>query len=126
MKLKFTLKLLLISIFSSFVFSFVNAQTITITQPNGGEILYACQQYNVQWTQTGNPSNYWNIDYSLDGGTIWTSVASNFLSSNGSFLWTVPNVQSNTVLMRVFDAQNAGTVDQSNANFTINIPILYY
>jgi hypothetical protein len=124
MKLKFTLRLLLISIFSTFVFSFVNAQTITITQPNGGEILYACQQYNVQWTQTGNPSNYWNIDYSLDGGTIWTSVASNFLSSNGSFLWTVPNVQSNTVLMRVFDAQNAGTVDQSNANFTINIPIL--
>jgi hypothetical protein len=102
----------------------VKSQSITITQPNGGEILYACQQYNVQWTQTGSPSNYWNIDYSLDGGTIWTSVASNFLSTNGSFLWTVPNLQSNTVLMRVFDAQNASTVDQSNANFTINIPLL--
>ncbi|MBX7051413.1 MAG: hypothetical protein K1X54_05200, partial [Flavobacteriales bacterium] len=100
------------------------AQSITVTAPNGGEILYACQQYNVTWTQTGSPSNYWNIDYSLDGGTIWTSVASNYLSSNGTFLWTVPNVQSTTVLMRVFDANNPGTVDQSNNYFTINIPVV--
>ncbi|MBL0316489.1 MAG: T9SS type A sorting domain-containing protein [Flavobacteriales bacterium] len=101
-----------------------NAQTITITTPNGGEVLYACQQYNVTWTQTGSPSNYWNIDYSLDGGTIWTSVASNYLSANGTFLWTVPNVQSTTVLMRVFDANGPGTVDQSNNYFAINIPVV--
>ncbi|MBN8696908.1 MAG: hypothetical protein J0L87_10270, partial [Bacteroidetes bacterium] len=101
-----------------------NAQTVTITQPNGGEILYACQTYTVMWTQTGSPSNYWNIDYSLDGGTIWTSVASNYLSTNGQFIWTVPSVQSNTVLMRVRDALNATTSDQSDAYFTINIPII--
>jgi hypothetical protein len=101
-----------------------NAQTITIIQPNGGEILYSCQQYNVTWSQTGVPSNYWNIDYSLDGGTIWTSVASNYLSTNGSFMWTVPTVQSNTVLMRVFDANNPIVVDQSNNFFTINIPVI--
>jgi hypothetical protein len=86
--------------------------------------LYSCQQYNVTWSQTGSPSNYWNIDYSLDGGTIWTSVTSNYLSTNGSFLWTVPYVQSNTVLMRVKDALNSATVDQSNNYFTINIPVL--
>ncbi|MBL7889569.1 MAG: T9SS type A sorting domain-containing protein [Bacteroidia bacterium] len=100
------------------------AQTVTITQPNGGEILYACQTYTVMWTQTGSPSNYWNIDYSLDGGTIWTSVTSNYLSTNGQFIWTVPNVQSTTVLMRVRDALNSSTQDQSNAFFTINIPII--
>ncbi|MBA4240253.1 MAG: hypothetical protein C0448_05980, partial [Sphingobacteriaceae bacterium] len=104
--------------------SLLGAQSITITQPNGGEILYACQTYTVKWTQTGSPSNYWNVDYSLDGGTIWTSVASNFLSTNGQFVWTVPNVQSTTVLMRVYDALNSSTVDQSNAFFTINIPVL--
>ncbi len=102
----------------------IHAQTVTITQPNGGEVLYACQQYTVKWNQTGSPSNYWNIDYSLDGGTIWTSVASNYLSTNGQFLWTVPNVQSSTVIMRVFDANLTTTVDQSNNVFTINIPIV--
>jgi len=113
--------LLFLSMLSVYI---AGAQTITITQPNGGEVLAACQVYTVKWTQTGSPSNYWNIDYSLDGGTIWTSVASNFLSTNGQFNWTVPNVQSNTVLMRVYDALNASTVDQSNAFFTINIPIV--
>ena len=100
------------------------SQSITIIQPNGGEVLYSCQTYTVKWSQTGSPSNYWNVDYSLDGGIIWTSVASNYLSTNGQFVWTVPNVQSNTVLVRVYDAMNNTITDQSNAVFTINIPVL--
>ena len=110
-------------VFFCSLFSFSQAQTVTIIQPNGGEILYACQEYPVQWSQTGTPSDFWDIDFSLDGGTIWTSVASNFLSTTGEFLWTVPNVQSTTVLMRVRDALDTLTVDESDAFFTINIPI---
>ena len=112
---------LLLTLFS---FIYCSSQSVTIIQPNGGEILYACQTYTVTWSQTGAPSNYWNIDYSLDGGTIWTSVTSNYLSTNGQFVWTVPNVQSNTVLIRVRDAQNTNTADQSNNFFTINIPVI--
>jgi hypothetical protein len=109
----------------SFIFpSSLLAQTVAVALPNGVEVLVACQQYTVTWTQTGSPSNYWNIDYSLDGGTIWTSVASNYLSTNGQFLWTVPNVQSNIVIMRVYDSQNISVTDQSNNVFTINIPIV--
>ena len=115
-------KLLLLS--ALIISSIAGAQTVAISAPNGGEVLYSCQQYTVTWTQTGSPSNYWNIDYSLDGGTIWTSVTSNYLASNGTFLWTVPYVQSSTVLMRVRDALNNAVVDQSNAYFTINIPVL--
>ncbi|RYE15874.1 MAG: hypothetical protein EOP51_26520, partial [Sphingobacteriales bacterium] len=103
--------------------SFANAQSITITKPNGGEILYPCQDYVITWTQTGNPSNYWNIDYSIDGGTIWASVATNYLASNGQFTWTVPNVITSTALIRVYDAQNPATTDQSNALFSIQKPV---
>ncbi|MFT3980084.1 MAG: hypothetical protein QM687_06405 [Ferruginibacter sp.] len=98
---------------------FAKAQTITITKPNGGEVLYPCQSYTITWTQTGTPSNYWNIDYSIDGGTIWASVATNYLSTNGQFVWTVPNVTTTTALIRVYDAQNTATVDQSDALFSI-------
>ena len=111
---------LLLVLFTSF---FVKAQSITVIQPNGGEVLYACQEYTVKWSQSGTVSNYWNIDYSLDGGTIWASVATNFLSANGQFNWTVPSIQSNTVLLRVYDAQNSLVTDQSDAFFTINIPV---
>jgi lipoprotein NlpI len=113
---------------SSFVFillSFASlAQTVNITQPNGGEVLYSCQQYPVRWTQSGSFSDYWNIDYSLDGGIIWASITSNFLSTNGQFMWTVPNVTSTTALIRVRDAQNASAVDISNNTFTINTPVI--
>src|SRR5204863_5784637 len=101
----------------------INSQTVTITQPNGGETLYVCQTYTISWNQSGVVSNYWNIDYSLDGGLIWSSVTSNYLATNGKYVWTIPTVQSSTVLVRVKDALNAATVDQSNNIFTINIPV---
>ncbi len=33
------------------------AQTITITAPNGGEVLYSCQQYQITWNQTAWDEN---------------------------------------------------------------------
>ena len=106
-----------------FAACFAKAQTITITKPNGGEVLYPCQSYVITWTQTGTPSNYWNIDYSIDGGTIWASVATNYLATNGQFTWTVPNVTTTTALVRVYDAQNPTTTDRSDALFSIQKPV---
>lgn len=98
-------------------------QAITVTQPNGGEVLYACQQYQVKWNATGT-SNYYNIDYSLNNGAIWTSVASNLNITNGQYLWTVPYVQSSTCLVRVRDKNDTLKQDISDAVFTINIPVI--
>ncbi|MGQ3013779.1 MAG: T9SS type A sorting domain-containing protein [Flavobacteriales bacterium] len=100
------------------------SQTITVTQPNGTEILYACQTYTVSWSTSGAVSGYYDIDYSLDGGTIWASVTTNYLSPSKTYAWTVPNIQSGTVLIRVRDSQNGSILDQSNAFFTINIPVI--
>jgi len=111
------------SLLISLLFSSAYGQTITVVNPNGGETLYACQSYTISWTTSGTLSNYYDISYSLDGGTIWASITTNYLSTNGQYVWTVPNVQSSTCLIRVRDAQNGTIVDQSNANFTINIPI---
>jgi PKD-like domain/Secretion system C-terminal sorting domain/Ser-Thr-rich glycosyl-phosphatidyl-inositol-anchored membrane family len=117
------LRLLTVALFSLFAFASASAQTVTVTNPNGGNTLYVCQTYTVTWTQTGSPSNYWNIDYSPNNGATWVTVASNLLVTNGQFVWTVPNIQTNQALVRVTDAQNPGTTDASNSVFTINIPI---
>ena len=116
-------KLLTIAIITFFAALAANAQTVTVTNPNGGNTLYVCQTYTVTWTQTGSPSNYWNIDYSANNGASWTTVASNLLVTNGQFVWTVPNIQTNQALVRVTDANNAAVTDASNAVFTINVPI---
>lgn len=97
------------------------SQQITVVQANGGEQLYACETYPITWTFSGSVSNYFDIDYSLDGGTIWASVTSSYFSSSGVFNWTVPAVQSNTVLFRVKDSQNGTIVDQSDNFFSIGI-----
>ena len=104
------------------LFANVNAQSVTITQPNGGEVLYGCQTYLIKWTSSGT-SNFWNIDYSLNNGAIWTSVASDINITNGQYSWTVPMVSSTTVLVRVRDFSDTTKQDVSNAVFTIQKPI---
>ena len=98
------------------------AQSITVTQPNGGELLYGCQTYQIKWTSSG-VSNYYDIHYSLDGGTIWAAVATNVNITNNQYDWTVPMATSSTVLVRVMDHSAPAKRDSSNGFFTINLPI---
>ncbi|BDS13173.1 T9SS type A sorting domain-containing protein [Aureispira anguillae] len=102
----------------------MQAQTITVIAPNGGETLYSCQQYPITWSVSGgSTSGYYTIDYSLDGGTIWASATSYYLTNNNTFMWTVPNLQSSTVLIRVRDSYNSLVEDISDNLFSINYPI---
>jgi hypothetical protein len=85
---------LLLIAFTISLLHYAKAQSITIANPNGGEIFYSCEEQLINWNSSGVSSDLWNIDYSLDGGTIWTSIASNYLSADGTFLWTIPFVES--------------------------------
>ena len=58
------LKTLLLSLIMGCSVIFANAQSITVTQPNGTEQMYGCQTYLIKWTSSG-VSNYYNIDYKL-------------------------------------------------------------
>ncbi len=101
-----------------------NAQTITITSPNGGEVLPGCTQYAVGWNTTGIVSGFYNIDFSINGGLTWSAVATNFQAPSRSFTWTVPNVSTSNGLVRVMDAQNTNVRDLSNNPFTITAPMV--
>jgi len=115
------LKLLTITLFSVLAFNSANAQSITVTSPNGGEIWAGCTVHSITWTGSGT-SNFYSVDYSTNGGTSWTSLATNLNST--SYSWTVPNTSSTTCLVRVMDFQNNAIVDQSNGTFTINAPLI--
>ncbi|MEY4865905.1 MAG: hypothetical protein RLY64_159, partial [Bacteroidota bacterium] len=94
------------------------SQNITVLAPNGGETLAGCSNYNIRWTATGT-SNYFYIDYSVNNGTSWASLATNIQYNGGIFTWTVPNISSSQALIRVRDAVDTNIIDQSNAVFTI-------
>ncbi len=88
---------------------------VTVTAPNGGETLTVGASTNITWTSTGSFTTV-NIDYSTNGGTSWTNIATG-TANDGVQAWTVPNAPTTQGRVRV----SGGTAtDMSNANFTIS------
>ena len=94
-----------------------SSPTIAVTSPNGGESWIASTSHNITWTSTGSVGNV-NIDYSVNNGSNWSSVASS-TENDGTFNWTVPSSPSTTCLLRISDAADGTPSDTSNSVFTI-------
>lgn len=74
-------------------------------------------------TDTNIATNPISLDYSVNSGSTWTSIATG-LANNGSYLWTIPVAAYNSpnVRVRVIATDKVGHTasDSSNANFTID------
>jgi hypothetical protein len=92
------------------------ADSVTVTAPNGGEQWCVGNVENITWTSTGISSV--KIDYSVNGGTDWLPVTASYPAGGGSYAWTVPDNPSSNCLVRVCDA-DGDPCDQSDAVFTI-------
>jgi hypothetical protein len=88
---------------------------ITVLTPNGGESLEAGSVYNVTWESVGTITQV-HVQYQADGGS-WSTAAIN-QENTGTYDWTVPNVSSTSVLLRVVSA-TGGLLDVSDAAFAI-------
>ena len=111
-------QLLFISLFLPFA---LFSQTITVLTPNGGENLTGCNLYTISWNESST-SGYFSVEYTLDDGNNWVSLAS-FLQG-GSYSWSLPCSFSNLALVKVYDSNDPSVSDQSDAHFTINPPKL--
>ena len=118
------MKKIFILILFAALFITAKSQSITVTYPNGGDTLFNCNTDTIRFTATGT-STFYNIDYSVNGGSTWQSVITNIKITNGKYAWTVPiNVQhSSSSLIRVYDRSNTAIRDSSNAVFNIFKPI---
>jgi beta propeller repeat protein len=94
--------------------------TVIVTAPNGGESWYAGSQKQVTWKYADVDSV--KIEYSTDGGTAWSTVASALPARTRSYLWTVPNTPTAQARVRITDISHPGANDSSDAFFTINPP----
>lgn len=99
------------------------SSSIEITTPNGGDVWYIGQTKTIYWNDN-NTTNFFNIDYSTDNGTTWTSLASSYNTTDEQYSFVVPNTPSSTCLVRVIDANNVPVMDISNATFTIAEPFI--
>ena len=100
----------------------VTSSTLTVTAPNGGENWLAGTSRNITWTSSGTITNV-QIEYSTNAGVNYTVVTSN-APNTGSYTWTVPNTPTASARVRISDASNFSTVDNSNTLFTITAAAL--
>lgn len=97
------------------------AGAVTVTSPNGGEVIAAGSSYEIQWIGLKDEVKY-AVSYSLDGGAKWRTIAAGVKGK--SRLWNVPKVAGTKkkCLVRVFAYDAKGNdlrSDTSNETFTI-------
>jgi len=101
----------------------IEAYTISVTCPNGGECLLPNTNYTIKWSVKGSISDVL-IEYSNDNGLNWNNIAT--VPNSGSYNWLVPGVNSNQCLVRVSDATNHIISDTSEGVFSIGMGLGRY
>ncbi len=92
--------------------------SITVTAPNGGELLNQGQSYTITWTASGSIADV-AVDFSSDGGSNWSVVTAK-TKNDGSYNWSVANSASGQCRIRISDAADNSPSDISDGDFTIN------
>jgi hypothetical protein len=88
--------------------------SVRLTTPNEGAFVGGTP-LELSWSSAGVAAV--RLEYSLDGST-WTEIASNVDAVLGSYAWTVPDVSSNSVVLRVSDMAQASRADTSDGLIT--------
>jgi N-acetylneuraminic acid mutarotase len=88
-----------------------NHEQIIITSPIGGEMWHVGSEQTIIWSSKN--INYINIDYSIDAGSNWESIATLIPASQGSYEWKVPDTPTEQAMIRICDAGNSGVCDES-------------
>jgi hypothetical protein len=98
-----------------------SSETITVTSPNGREVLDIGSTHEITWTTTGTIDKIL-IEYSTNSGASWTLIVSG-TENDGCYNWTVPDTPSDNCLVRIKENDDDGEPsDVSDAEFSIVLP----
>ncbi len=96
--------------------------SITVTNPNGGELWAIGSQQPIEWQAAGfTGAVRIQVNRTYPTGT-W-EVISDSATNSGTFTWTVAGAASTTSRIRVLSRNNTAIGDTSNFNFTIMVPM---
>ncbi len=95
----------------------VQTKPVMLLQPNGSEVWQIGKKYNIIWYAPG--ISFLNIEYSLNSGQSWLTIANNVSATSGSYPWTISTAPSLHCLIRIRNAANLSVGDTSDGDFTI-------
>ena len=93
-----------------------------LTTPNGYEIYDWDQTAYIYWDATTFYSNV-KLEYSLNGGTSWSTITTNATYTNGYYPWVVPQAISSKCLIRASNSLDLTSFDVSDTTFSIKRPL---
>ena len=92
--------------------------TITVLDPNGGQLVQANQPYTIKWQSSGQLIQKVLIEYSTNNGTTW-KIAGKDVPNSGSYAWSVlSGLNSNQCRVRISSADPVVTGVSANV-FTV-------
>ncbi len=96
---------------------------INVTYPNSNITSYANNTINIQWTSAYVSSSFVKIEFTSNNGISWITVAEP-TENDGSFTWTLPNINSLLCRFRISEYNNPSVFDESDVNFKVLPPFI--
>ena len=96
----------------------ISSGTITVVSPNGGEKWYPGEVEEIAWDSEILPGTV-KLEFSRDNFDLDCHLISDDEENDGSFLWTVPDMPSNTVYVRITSNTDPLVSDKSDNFFSI-------
>ncbi len=107
---------------STFTIEGITGPSITINDPNGGEVWDAGTNHDILWDSTAGDGTITGVtlEYTSDGGGTWNEIVAN-TTDDGAYTWTVPDDDSTNCLVRgtVYDDNSLSDSDTSDNTFEI-------
>ena len=99
---------------------------IVLIAPNGGEIWYVGENYDVTWAPSGIGGGVM-FQYSIDGGSNWLEVIPS-TPDDGSYSWALPSTPTTHARAKISHLTCTENIDSSDADFIItydSVMVLY-
>ena len=99
----------------SLTWYFEPANELVLTFPNGGEGFKPLEQQVIRW-DSFESNNPFQLEYSVNNGNTWNSIATGIQPTQRYFNWSVPQALSGQCKIRISNGSNS---DQSDEAFSI-------
>jgi len=94
---------------------------ILLINPNGGEVWPPAAQKQITWSALGYELGHsMKIEYSPDAGQNYRAITK-AVDNAGVYLWTIPDLASESVLVRISDVLDSEIFDISDEVFSISV-----
>ena len=98
----------------------VNAQTLTLDWPNGGQSWEADTPRPIHWHSPDSWTGNVKLELSTDGGVTYPHlIVASHPSTSSPYTWTVNDMPSTQCRIKISNAAGGDPTDESDANFTI-------